>query len=155
MQALVHDLQTKIGHAELAKNEAVEALHREREVTAQLRADAHSWQERLDDALAQSHAAEQAASSWQDQLADERQARKSAEKALKVAEAAREEVERLVRALSEDPPAPRRPEPTRRVRVEPEVVAAPPRRARAVEAPAAEPEPVKWWLNSKPVGKRR
>jgi uncharacterized protein (DUF4415 family) len=155
MQALAHDLQTKIGHAELAKNEAIEALHREREVTAQLRAEAHTWQDRLDDALAQSRTAEQGALSWQDQLADERHARKSTEKALRMAEAAREEAERLVHALSEESPAPRPTEPPRRPHIEPEVVAAASRRPRVAEMPATEPEPVKWWLNTKPTAKRR
>jgi hypothetical protein len=156
VQAVAHDLQTKIGHAELAKNEAVEALGREREVTAQLRADAHAWQEQLADAQAQARIAEQAAASWQDQLADERHARKSTEKALRLAETAREEAERLARALSEETPAPRRNESARRPHVEPEVVAAAAsRRPRAVEAPAVDPEPVKWWLNPKPAAKRR
>ncbi len=79
-----------------------------------------------------------------------------------MAEAAREEAERLVRALSEEvrapvpalAPAPRRSEP-RRARMEPEVAAAPSRRLRVVEQPVAEPEPVKWWLNTKPASKRR
>ncbi len=39
VQALAHDLQTKIGHAELAKNEAVDALRRERDVSVQLRTE--------------------------------------------------------------------------------------------------------------------
>ena len=37
-QAAVHDLQTKLGHADLARQEAVEALRRERESTAGVRA---------------------------------------------------------------------------------------------------------------------
>ena len=155
VQALVHDLQTKIGHAELAKNEAIETLRRERDVASQLRAEAHGWREQLDDARAQVKAAEQAAASWQDQLNEERQARKSAEKALRLAESAREEAERLVHALSEEAPAPSRSGSIRRPHVEPEVVAATSRRSRVVETPAVEPEPVKWWLNTKPAGKRR
>jgi DNA repair exonuclease SbcCD ATPase subunit len=152
MQAVAHDLQTKIGHAELAKNEAVEALRRERDVIAQLRSDARDWEERLQDAQAQ--AAEHSAASWQDQLADERHARKAIEKALRIAESARDEAERLVRALSEEAPAARRTEAPRRPHVEPEVAAAA-RRPRLPEVPTAEPEPVKWWLNAKPAAKRR
>jgi hypothetical protein len=157
VQALAHDLQTKIGHAELAKNEAVDALRHQRDVSAQLRTEMHGLQGHLEQALAQSHATEQASASWQDQLADERHARKSTEKALRTAEAERDEAERLVRALSEEAPAsaPRRSEPVSRPQVEPEVAAAPARRARIVEQPAAEPEPVKWWLNTKPTTKRR
>jgi hypothetical protein len=154
-QSIAHDLQTKIGHAELAKNEAIDALRWERDVTAQLRADAQACEERLQEAQTQLHAAEQDAASWQDQLAEERHARKTAEKALRAAESAREAAEQLVRAMSDAAPSPRRVEPTRPPRAEPELVAATSRRQRAVEAPAAEPEPVKWWLNTKPASKRR
>jgi hypothetical protein len=155
VQAVAHDLQTKIGHAELAKNEAFEALHRERETTAQLRADLQLGEERLQEALVRTEAAEQTAASWQDQLADERHARKVAEKALRAAEVARDAAEQLVRTLSEETPSPRRKEPTRRPQAEPEVVAATSRRPNVPQAPAAEPEPVKWWLNPKPTAKRR
>jgi hypothetical protein len=155
VQALAHDLQTKIGHAELAKNEAIEALRREREVIAQLRAETRTLQEQLDEALSQARAAEQGSASWQDQLADEHHARKTAERALRVAEAAREEAEKLVRTLSEEPPAPRRTEIARRPHVEPEVAAAASRRSRAADVASVEPEPVKWWLTTKPAVKRR
>jgi hypothetical protein len=158
-QTIVRDLQTKIGHAELAKNEAIEALHRERESTAQLRNEGGAWEERLQEAQEQALAAERDAQSYQDQLVDERHGRKIAEKALRNAEAAREIAEKLVRTLSAEPPAPRRVlEPVRRPRVvavEPEVVAVTARRSRTPEVAAAEPEPVKWWLNTKPAGKKR
>jgi hypothetical protein len=180
--AVIRDLQTKIGHAELAKNEAVEALHRERDLASQLRGEAEEWEARLQDARDQIHAAQTAASGYQDQLAEERQARKAAEKALCSAEAARDAAEeQLVNTLSEEAskrsrgavprsaqqsaeplqPEPnraerKRAEPIRRARVaaEPEVLEAAPRRSRAVEV-APEPEPVKWWLNTKPAPKRR
>lgn len=154
VQAVARDLQTKIGHAELAKNEAIEALHREREAIAQLRADALMWEERLEEAKARVTTAEETAQDYQDQLTEERHARKTAEKAFRTAESAREAAEQLVRTLSEDPPAPRRAEPARRPRSEPEVVAVV-RRQRTPEVPAEEPEPVKWWLNTKPASKRR
>jgi hypothetical protein len=155
-QAVAHDLQTKIGHAELAKNEAIGALRQEREAVAQLRADAQAWEARLQEAIAQTRAAEQAAVVYQDQLADERQGRRAAEKALRASEAAREAAEQLVRTLSAEPPAPSRPEPTRRQRAEPEVTASPvPRWQPVPEVAVTEPEPVKWWLNAKPVPKRR
>jgi len=156
VQALVHDLQTKIGHAELAKNEAVEALRQERDVITKLRADANGWEGRIQEALVQVRAAEQGAASCQEQLADERHARKAAEKALRVSESARETAEQLVRALSdESPPAPRRIEPAGRPGAKPEVVAAAARRPSAPNTPVAEPEPVKWWLNPKSAAKRR
>jgi hypothetical protein len=155
VQALAHDLQTKIGHAELARSEAIEALRRERDVTTQIRAETHTLREQLDEALAQARTAEQGSAAWQDQLADERHARKNIERALRVAEAARDEAERLVRTLSQESPAPRRSETARRPHVEPEVAAAASRRSRAADVPTAEPEPVKWWLTTKPATKRR
>jgi DNA repair exonuclease SbcCD ATPase subunit len=157
-QSVVRDLQTKIGHAELAKNEAVEALHREREAIVELRAEGESWEERLQEAQEQARAAERNALAYQEQLSEERHARKAAEKALRGAEDAREAAEQLVRALSEETPAPRRlAEPTRRMRVvaEPEIVAVTARRGRPSEVAVAEPEPVKWWLNTKSTGKKR
>jgi hypothetical protein len=161
-QTIVRDLQTKIGHAELAKTEAVEALRQERESMIPLRADVDAWKERFQDAHEQIQKAEQTARSCQEQLADERQARRAAEKALHVAESARDAAEQLVRTLSEEPAQPKRAELPRRGRppqVEPEVVEADARRRRTAIAvtpePQAEPEPVKWWLNTKPTGKRR
>jgi hypothetical protein len=155
-QAVAHDLQTKIGHAELAKNEAFDALRQERDAIAQLRADANAREERLQEALAQIRAAEQATALCQDHLADERQGRRAVEKALKVSEAAREAAEQLVRTLSEEAPTSHWSEPSRRLRPEPESVAvATPRRPRVPEVTAIEPEPVKWWLNAKAATKRR
>jgi chromosome segregation ATPase len=156
--SVVRDLQTKIGHAELAKNEAIEALHREREALAELRAENEGWEERLQDVREQALAAERNANLYHEQLADERQARKIAEKALRVAEAARDAAEELVRTLSEEPPAPRRTiGSSRRSRatIEPEIVAVAARRGRQPEAASMEPEPVKWWLNTKSAGKKR
>jgi hypothetical protein len=157
-QSVVRDLQTKIGHAELAKSEAVDMLRREREAMVQLRAEYESSEERLAEAIEQIRAAERAANACQEQLTDERHARKMAEKALRIAEAGRETAEQLVRTLSEEMPAPRQaPATQRRVRVvaEPKVEAIPVRRGRPPEPVAAEPEPVKWWLNTKPSGKKR
>jgi hypothetical protein len=162
-QFTVRDLQTKIGHADLAKNEAIDALRHERESIGELRANTEASEDRLQEALEQVRIAEQQAHIFQEQLADERQARKAAEKALRVTEAARDAAEKLVQTLSEEarttPPPPPRVEPVHRARVvaEPEVVAAAPRRGRppAVAVPEPDPEPVKWWLNTKPTGKKR
>jgi hypothetical protein len=163
-QSIVRDLQTKIGHAELAKNEAIEALHRQRETLTQLRTEGQGWEERFREVQEQAQAAERSAHDCQEQLAEERNARKSAEKALRIAEVARDAAEQLVRSLSEEIPAPARqvaptpretPPVARRARVvsQPEAVAPAARRGRPPEAP--EPEPVKWWLNTKPAGKKR
>ena len=163
-QFALRDLQTKIGHADLAKNEAVEALRRERESIGQLRADGEALEARLQEALEQVRIAEQQAQAFQEQLADERHTRKAAEKALRTTESARDTAEQLVRTLSEEtaapPPTQVRFEPVRRPRVvaEPEIVATPVRRGRppaVVVVAESEPEPVKWWLNTKPAGKKR
>jgi hypothetical protein len=170
--AVVKDLQTKIGHAELAKNEALESLRREREAAALLRSEADGRDARVREAEDRAQAAEDAANDYHDQLVTERHARKSAERAQRAAEAAREEAEHLVRTLTEEEPKtaraaargyaeplssePARAEPPRRGRpiAEPEVAAAA-RRQRAVEVSEPEPEPVKWWLNTKTGPKRR
>lgn len=46
-QATVHDLQTKLGHAELARVEAAEHLRREQETSGALRAELRACEERL------------------------------------------------------------------------------------------------------------
>lgn len=155
-QSVVRDLQTKIGHAELAKSEAIDALRRERDTVSQLRAEREASDQHLTEALEQARAAERSTQAFQDQLGEERHARKTVEKALRAAESARDSAEQLVRSLSEEVPAPPpAPQPQRRVRVigEPDEVAVTARRGRAPAA--AEPEPVKWWLNTKPAGKKR
>ncbi len=140
-QSVVRDLQTKIGHAELAKNEAIEALRQERETLAHLRSEGEVWEDRLQEALEQARAAEHGAQVCQEQLADEQHARKAAEKALRVAESARESAEQLVQRLSEEAPAvqqaPQRPrrsqsaaEPAVAAIAEPAVVAVRARRGR-------------------------
>lgn len=157
-QSVARDLQTKIGHAELAKTEAIEALRRERDSVSQLRSELDSIRERVREAEEQTHTAERNLHACQEQLAEERQARKTVEKTLRATEAARDAAEQLVRTLSEEVPVrAAAPQQKRQVRavVEPEVVAVPVRRGRVTEAVAAEPEPVKWWLNTKPVGKKR
>jgi hypothetical protein len=162
-QNVMRDLRTKIGHAELAKNEAVEALRHERDSIGQFRTEIEALRQQLEEAHAQVQAAERHAHTVQEHLTEERQARRVAEKALRASETALETAEQLVRTLSEEKPAPRRvaEPPPRRAPVmrEPEVVAAPVKRARVAPAaaavPAAEPEPVKWWLNTKPSAKKR
>ena len=156
-QGVVRDLQTKIGHAELAKSEAIEALRREREAIGGLRAEVASHQEQLRDALEQLRAAERSANLHHDELAEERNARRIAEKALRMAEAARESAEQLVRALSDELPAPVDGSGTPQVDAESELEAfgSSQRRGHPAETARGEPEPVKWWLNTKQSGKKR
>jgi hypothetical protein len=160
VQASARDLQTKIGHAELAKNEAIVALQRERDTTVGLRADIEALETRLQEAQARADAAEKAASEHQNLLAEERQARRILEKTLSAAEAARDAAQKLVVSLSDDAPtSPRGDDRPARRRVVNEPVVTAVRRGRppsvAVAVAAVEPEPVKWWLNPKPASKRR
>ena len=196
-QMALRDLQTKIGHAELAKHEALEALRREREAAAQDRIKAEAHEVSFLDVQAQLHAAEEATHNYQEQLQEERQVRKELEKALRVAETAREASDQLILTLSREIPqpdsvsystepavelmqpcaetsdgerhdnesddvAPRKTEAmlggkskveTRSSLLEAEPVVA--RRGRAQVDAVAEPEPVKWWLNTKASTKRR
>lgn len=155
-QFAARDLQTKIGHADLAKTEAIEALRHEREATSQLRADLEALNASLNEALEQARAAERNAQSWQEQLASERLATKAAEKALRVAEAGRDAAEQLLRTLSNEVQPTARAEPVQRLRemADAQITAAT-RRNRAPDVAGAEPEPVKWWLNVKPASKKR
>jgi hypothetical protein len=158
-QAMIRDLQTKIGHADLAKNEAVEAARREREAHASLQAAAEEHERLLAEADERVKAAEEVLEDAQTALAEERSARKAAERSLREAIAAREHAERLLRELSEAPDPEPIPLPVKRrvVAARPEVEVLPPRRkARfAAAEPDVEPEPVKWWLTAKPTAKRR
>jgi hypothetical protein len=169
-QALIRDLQTKIGHAELAKKEAIETLQQEREQTATFRAEAESWEERLQEAEERAVEAEHVAQEWQGLLHEERNARKAAEKALRQLEGGRVTSSRMTRPAPKEERAPRR---ARAVEAEPAAVAATPapvapapvaaaptRRSKAVEqaapaAPAAEQGPVKWWLAGASGAKKR
>lgn len=172
-QAVVRDLQTKIGHAELAKNEAIDALRREREAGASLRTDHEDWESRLQEAEDRATEAEEQAQAYLDQLDEERRLRKAAEKALRLAEDGREKAEQLVRSLSSraevavpvpvassaPPAAPvtvavaaaRKP----KVSINDALASASVRRHRAAQEVAAEPEPVKWWLNTAATAAKR
>lgn len=160
-QAAVRDLQTKIGHADLAKNEAVDALRREREEIAGLRHELDTLRAELAEARQRTAEAERQAAEFEDLVAEERQARRDLEKALKAAEAARDAAERLVRTLSEEADDDTAFSPPPRARTSERPVAEPKRRGRPARVmqpvlPELEPEPVKWWLTpAKPAGRRR
>jgi len=169
-QAALRDLQTKIGHADLAKTEAIDALRRERDGIGALRQELVTAKAELTEARSQIVEAERALAACDDSLAEERQARRTLEKSLRAAELAREEAEQLVRTLSEDPPeevAFRRPSRARSVQEPIAILEQPPappkKRGRPplVRQPVlptleSEPEPVKWWLTpAKPAAKRR
>jgi seryl-tRNA synthetase len=141
-QATVQALQTKIGHNELAKNEAVLQSKRHLEEMDSLKEQIAADAERVREAEARAHEAEEELRILRAELVEDRRARKLAERLLREATEetvavaapdiapAREPVER---------PAARRGRPPS-VRAEPEV----------------EPEPVKWWLlPTKGAAKRR
>jgi len=137
-QAAVHDLQTKLGHADLARQEAVEALRRERESSAALSAA-------LQEAADQATAARQAREAAESALAELRERR-----------AARSE------EVADVPPRPRRGrKPRAEVMATADAVAVPtkprkgPGRPRSTEPkPAREPKPIRWWLTPRAKKKR-
>jgi hypothetical protein len=157
-QALARDLQTKIGHAELAKNEALDGQRREREATGQIRLENDGLRQAIVTLREELDQATKALDGAVRNLEEERRIRKAAESAQKTAEAALDDAERLIHTLSEaeveaEAEAPIRTKKAPEFKA-PKVVSvvvdkAAPRRG------AMEPEPVKWWLNAAPVAKRR
>lgn len=159
-QAHIRDLQTKNGHAELARAEAADLVRRERDALAELRASIAEQERQREDAEQRASDAERAAMSLKTALQEERSARHAAEKSLRIAEHARAQAEKLIEELSEQPdPVPVViPRPMRRpvLAAEPEARPAPIRRGRPPNPVIeSEPEPVKWWLTTKTAAKRR
>jgi hypothetical protein len=144
-QAALQALQTKIGHNELAKNEAIAASKHHLEEIATLREEIAAAGDRLREAEAHSHEFEEDLRTVRAELADERRARKLAERLLREATE-----EPGVVAVHEEVPVLRQRDPVERI---------PARRGRppSVRAePEVEPEPVKWWLlPAKTAAKRR
>ena len=149
-QAALQALRTKIGHNELAKNEAIEAARRDRAILAGLREEMTALTERLRETEARVTETEESLGLARDDLAEERMARQKAERLL------RENTRQASLALDVEDPGVGDRTPSRYA----------PRRGRSPDAPAvsAQPpeteedaaEPVKWWLMpAKPVGKRR
>ena len=131
-QAAAHDLRTKLGHAGLAQQEAVEALRREREAADELRAELREAQA---------------------QIAAAQEARQASERAMEALE------ERSAVPVETAPPPPPAPRPRRgrkpraAVAAEPAKPAAKPRklgrpRTKAA-APARDPKPIRWWLTTR------
>jgi hypothetical protein len=142
-QAALQGLQTKIGHNDLAKDEAVAASKRHLDEIAALREELTAGAERLREAEARAHDAEEDLRAVRAELQEERRARKLAE--------------RLLHEASEEPALLTT---TDAVNHAPDAIERiPARRGRppAVRAePEVEPEPVKWWLlPTKAAAKRR
>lgn len=144
-QAAVQALQTKIGHNDLAKNEAIAASKRHLEEMVTLREELAAVTERLHETETRAHDVEEDLRAMRGELTEERRARKLAERLL------REATDEAAVVVTPDiAPVPRPTTPIERV---------PARRGRppAVRAePEVEPEPVKWWLlPAKTAAKRR
>jgi hypothetical protein len=133
-QSQTRDLQTKLGHAELAKTEAQDTVRRYCETITDLRNEAAQQAALRHEAEARALQAEQVMAGLQDDLEKERTARKRAEKALRLAEQARTATERRVRELLKAPPVHHG------------------WSAKAAVEP--KPEPVKWWLTPVPTASR-
>ena len=144
-QSAVQALQTKIGHNELAKNEAIGASKRHLEEIVALREELAAGAERLREVEARANDAEEDLRAARAELTEERRARKLAE--------------RMLQDATEEPAlvVARDAAPAQRPRDQVERVPARRGRPPAVHAePEVEPEPVKWWLlPAKTLGKRR
>jgi len=138
--ATVHDLQTKLGHAELAHREAAEAA----KTASEAAQAAHAAMDRL---RAEHQEREDR---WQQDLVDERAARSVAEAALAETVRAHEQAEQA------RPPAPGRKPALRELQdamtapaAKPPAKTAAKRTRKAASKPKErEPQPVKWWLKS-------
>lgn len=142
-QAALQALQTKIGHNDLAKNEAVAASKHHLEEIIALREELAAGAERLREVETRASDVEEDLRAARAELTEERRARKLAE--------------RLLREATEEPAVVTafEPAPLPREAVEQRV---PARRGRppAVHAePEVEPEPVKWWLLPAKTGTKR
>jgi hypothetical protein len=144
-QSALQALQTKIGHNDLAKNEAVAASKRLGEEIVTLREQLAAGAEIQHEIEARAHESEEELRALRIELAEERRGRKLAERLLREAT----EDQAVVETYSAGP-AHRPADPIERVA---------PRRGRppTVHAePEVEPEPVKWWLlPAKTAAKRR
>jgi chromosome segregation ATPase len=144
-QSAVQALQTKMGHNDLAKNEAVAASKRHLEENVTLREELAAANERAREGEARTREAEEELRLVRAELTEERRARKLAE--------------RLLRETAEEPVPVAMHEPVPVHRAAETVERIPARRGRppAVHAePEVEQEPIKWWLlPAKSAGKRR
>ncbi|MBN8873625.1 MAG: hypothetical protein J0H67_12375 [Rhodospirillales bacterium] len=144
--ATIHDLQTKLGHAQLAKTELQAAAQREQETLAALRQELRATNERAVNA-------ETTCEKLQRQLADLEAKLVEEQAARRAADLAREDAESLLRELDSSGPVDL---PAKRPGRPPKTPGAvkPSRRAAAVAAEDGA-EPVQWWLMPAKQPKRR
>lgn len=146
-QELVRDLQTKHGHAALARDEAAEAARASAAEIEMLRQALRAAEEERGAARA---AREQAELAWReagDALAAERAAREEAERALRVAEAARAAPEAQKKATQ----APK-PHATARTAAKSPAAKRPVAKKAAPKARAQ--KPVRWWVRASAPAKK-
>ena len=145
-QAAVQALQTKMGHNDLAKNEAVAASKRYLDEIAALREEIAAGAERLREAEARATDVEEDLRVARAEVTEERRARKLAERLLRDAT---EDTSLVSNRRYEAAAAPHPRETVERI---------PPRRGRPPAVPAepeVEQEPVKWWLLPAKTGTKR
>jgi len=134
----IRELETKLGHAEIARAEALAASKADRTALLMVRSQYSGDMERA-----------------RTELAEERQARKKLEQALQRAQSTAGE-ERTRRAYTRRTPPPASPESEpldiavpRLMPVRDMLSANPTRKVRAKPEEGPEPEPVKWWLKTR------
>jgi hypothetical protein len=144
-QAALQASQTKMGHNDLAKNEAVAASKRHAEEVVSLKEELSAATERLHELEARTHEQEEELRNVRAELMEDRRGRKLAERLL------REATEGAALGPTHQP---------RDMAARAQVEHVAPRRGRPPIVRAAEPEeeaePVKWWLlPTKTAAKRR
>ena len=140
-QAAVHDLQTRLGHAQLAVSEGHQALEAEKSAAAPLIDQITQLEARLAEVAAERDSAEQQLEALRATLADMRQARDMADRTTRMAVA-----RPVVTVRGRQPAAGPPPHAAPTASVQPKAVT---RSAKPATA-RAEAKPVKWWLKSKP-----
>ncbi|MBN8928143.1 MAG: hypothetical protein J0H19_16160, partial [Rhodospirillales bacterium] len=143
--ATIHDLQTKLGHAQLAKTELQAAAQREQETLAALRQELRATNERAVNA-------ETTCEKLQRQLADLEAKLVEEQAARRAADLAREDAESLLRELDSSGPVDL---PAKRPGRAPKSTSAPKPSRRIAAAGDETAEPVQWWLMPAKQPKRR
>lgn len=142
-RVLVRDLQTKLGHAGLALNEAGEAARASAAEAEALRTTIGQLEERLLAEESAKVAAEQALRATEAALAAERIARRDA---ARTAAGSREKAEKRSAKKTATRPVARRAKPATKTPLR-----SPRKKAKtATSKQEPEPQPVKWWIKSRP-----
>ncbi len=139
-QAAVHDLQTRLGHAQLAVSESHQALEAEKSAAAALNDQITQLEARLAEVAAERDSAEQQLHALRATLADMRQARDIADRTIRTVVA-----RPVVTVRSRKPAAGPPPRAASAASAQPKAATRPGKSATA----RAEAKPVKWWLKSR------